>query len=177
VRTVGEATPTVSADGRFVAFTATQNEHAQIFVRDTCQGATEACQVRTLLVSSAMDGAGGNDDSGSPSMSADGRYITFSSAATNLLPKAPPGSQIYLRDMCLNVRIPCAPVTQLVSTDAQGALAGTEAILPSISASGRFVTFVAVTPSQGANSRFRQVFVRDTCLATSNCMPTTVRTP
>ena len=177
VQTVGGATPAVSADGRFVAFTATQNEHAQIFVRDTCQGATEACQVRTLLVSSAVDGAAGNDDSGSPSMSADGRYIAFSSAATNLLSEAPPGSQIYLRDTCLNVRTPCAPVTQLVSTDAQGALAGTEAILPSISASGRFVTFVAVTPSQGANSRFRQVFVRDTCLATSNCTPATVRTP
>ncbi len=177
VQTVGGATPAVSADGRFVAFTATQNEHAQIFVRDTCQGATEACQVRTLLVSSAVDGAAGNDDSGSPSMSADGRYIAFSSAATNLLSEAPPGSQIYLRDTCLNVRTPCAPVTQLVSRDAQGALAGTEAILPSISASGRFVTFVAVTPSQGANSRFRQVFVRDTCLATSNCTPATVRTP
>jgi hypothetical protein len=68
-------------------------------------------------------------------------------------------------------------VTQLVSTDAQGALAGTEAILPSVSASGRFVTFVAVTPSQAANSRFRQVFVRDTCLAASNCTPTTVGTP
>jgi WD40-like Beta Propeller Repeat len=177
VQTVGEATPAVSADGRFVAFTATQNEHAQIFVRDTCQGATEACQVRTLLVSSALNGAVGNDDSGSPSMSADGRYIAFSSAATNLLPEAPPGSQIYLRDTCLNVRIPCAAVTQLVSTDAQGALAGTEAILPSISASGRFVTFVAVTPSHGSTSRFRQVFVRDTCFATSNCTPTTVRTP
>jgi len=177
VQTVGGATPTVSADGRFVAFTATQNEHAQIFVRDTCQGATEACQVRALLVSSAVDGAAGNDDSGSPSMSADGRYIAFSSAATNLLSEAPPGSQIYLRDTCLNAQTPCAPVTQLVSTDAQGALAGTEAILPSISASGRFVTFVAVTPSQGANSRFRQVFVRDTCLATSNCTPATVRTP
>jgi hypothetical protein len=177
VQTVGGATPAVSVDGRFAAFTATQNEHAQIFVRDTCQGATEACQVRTLLVSSAVDGAAGNDDSGSPSMSADGRYIAFSSAATNLLPEAPPGSQIYLRDTCLNVRTPCAAVTQLVSTDAQGALAGTEAILPSISASGRFVTFVAVTPSQAANSRFREVFVRDTCLATSNCTPTTVRTP
>jgi hypothetical protein len=177
VQTVGGATPAVSADGRFVAFTATQNEHAQIFVRDTCQGAIEACQVRTLLVSSAVDGATGNDDSGSPSMSADGRYIAFSSAATNLLPEAPPGSQIYLRDTCLNARTPCAPVTQLVSTDAQGALTGTEAILPSISASGRFVTFVAVAPSQGANSQFRQVFVRDTCLATSNCTPTTVRTP
>jgi len=177
VQTVGEAIPAVSVDGRFVAFTATQNEHAQIFVRDTCQGATEACQVRTLLVSSAVDGAAGNEDSSSPSMSADGRYIAFSSAATNLLSEASPGSQIYLRDTCLNVRTPCAAMTQLVSTDAQGALAGTEAILPSISASGRFVTFVAVTPSQAANSRFRQVFVRDTCLATSNCTPTTVRTP
>ena len=177
VQTVGEAIPAVSVDGRFVAFTATQNEHAQIFVRDTCQGATEACQVRTLLVSSAVDGAAGNEDSSSPSMSADGRYIAFSSAATNLLSEASPGSQIYLRDTCFNVRTPCAAMTQLVSTDAQGALAGTEAILPSISASGRFVTFVAVTPSQAANSRFRQVFVRDTCLATSNCTPTTVRTP
>jgi hypothetical protein len=177
VQTVGDATPSVSANGRFVAFTATRDGHSQIFVRDTCQGATEACQPRTLLVSAAMDGVVGNDDSSSPSMSADGRYIAFSSAATNLLPEAPPGSQIYLRDTCSNVRSPCSPLTQLVSTDAQGALAGTEAILPSVSASGRFVTFVAVTPSQGANSRFRQVFVRDTCLAASNCTPTTVGTP
>jgi WD40-like Beta Propeller Repeat len=177
VQTVGEATPAVSADGRFVAFTTTQDEHSQVFVRDTCKGATEACQPRTLLVSSAMDGAVGNDDSRSPSMSADGRYIAFSSAATNLFAGAPPGPQIYLRDTCLGARTPCAPLTQLVSTDAQGALAGTEAILPSVSASGRFVTFVVVTPSKGADSRFRQVFVRDTCLAMSNCTPTTVRTP
>jgi hypothetical protein len=27
------------------------------------------------------------------------------------------------------------------------------------------------------NSGFRQTFVRDTCLATNNCTPTTVRTP
>ena len=177
VQTVGEATPAVSADRRFVAFTAMQNDHSQVFVRDTCQGATETCQSRTLLVSSAMDGAVGNDDSQSPSMSSDGRYIAFSSAATNLLAEAAPGSQIYLRDSCLGARTPCTPLTQLVSTDAHGALGGTEAILPSISASGRFVTFVAVTASQGGNSRFRQVFVRDTCLATNNCTPTTVRTP
>ncbi len=179
VQSVGEETPAVSTDGRFVAYTATQGEHSQTFVRDTCQGATEACQARTLLVSSAMDGAVGNDDSGSPSMSADGRYVAFSSAATNLFAEAPPGPQIYLRDTCLGTRTPCTPLTQLVSTDAHGTLAGTEAILPSISASGRFVTFVAVTPSQGTDSGFgfRQVFVRDTCLATNNCTPTTVRTP
>jgi hypothetical protein len=174
---VGEEIPAATADGRFVAYTAAQGEHSQIFVRDTCKGTAEACQVRTLLVSSAMDGAVGNDDSRSPSMSANGRYITFSSAATNLFAPAPPGSQIYLRDTCLGARTPCTPSTQLVSTDAQGALAGTEAILPSISASGRFVTFVAVTPSQGSNSRFRQTFVRDTCLTTSNCTSMTLRAP
>jgi hypothetical protein len=186
--TVAEETPAVSADGRFVTYTATQNEHAQIFVRDTCQGATGACQARTLLVSAATDGTAGNDDSGSPSMSSGGRYIAFSSAATNLLAEAPAGRQVYLRDTCLGAEASCAPSTQLVSTDSQGALVGTEAILPSLSASGRFVAFVAVTPSHassksapstksaaGTNSGLRQVFVRDTCLATSNCTPKTTR--
>jgi len=122
-------------------------------------------------------------------MSADGRYIAFSSAATNLLAEAPAGRQIYLRDTCLSADASCAPSTQLVSTDSQGALVGTEAILPSVSASGRFVAFVAVTPSHTssksassansaagiANSGFRQVFVRDTCLAATNCTPNTSR--
>jgi TolB protein len=121
-----------------------------------------------------MDGTEGNDDSQSPSMSAGGRYIAFSSAATNLLAEEPPGRQVYLRDTCLSAQAPCSPSTQLVSTDPQGALVGTEAILPSVSASGRFVTFVAVTPSHVTNSGFRQVFVRDTCLATINCTPATI---
>jgi hypothetical protein len=121
-------------------------------------------------------------------MSSGGRYIAFSSAATNLLAEAPAGRQVYLRDTCLGVDASCAPSTQLVSTDSQGALVGTEAILPSLSASGRFVAFVAVTPSHassksapstksaaGTNSGLRQVFVRDTCLATSNCTPKTTR--
>jgi hypothetical protein len=189
VRSAAEETPAVSADARFVAYTATQDEHAQIFVRDTCQGAAGGCQARTLLVSAAADGAEGNDDSRSPSMSTDGRYIAFSSAATNLLAEAPAGRQIYLRDTCSGAEASCAPSTQLVSTDSSGALVGTEAILPSISASGRFVAFVAVTPSHAnnksaavtngsagtANSGLRQVFVRDTCLATSNCTPKTTR--
>jgi hypothetical protein len=188
MQSAAEETPAVSADARFVAYTATQNEHTQIFVRDTCQGATGGCQTRTLLVSVAADGSEGNNDSRSPSMSAGGRYVAFSSAATNLLADAPAGRQVYLRDTCLGAEA-CTPSTQLVSTDAQGALVGTEAILPSVSASGRFVAFVAVTPSHAnnksttsmnssagtTNSGFRQVFVRDTCLATNNCTPKTTR--
>jgi hypothetical protein len=36
---VAEETPAVSMDGRYVAYTATQTGHAQVFVRDTCEGA------------------------------------------------------------------------------------------------------------------------------------------
>jgi hypothetical protein len=188
-QSVAEETPAVSADGRFVAYTAAQNDHAQVFVRDTCQGAAAGCQARTVLVSTATDGTAANDDSRSPSMSADGRYIAFSSAATNLLTEAPAGRQIYFRDTCLGAAAACTPSTQLISTDLQGALVGTEAILPSVSASGRFVAFVAVTSSQekaaietstksaaeSTNSGLRQVFVRDTCLAASACAPKTTR--
>jgi hypothetical protein len=187
-QTVGEETPAVSTDGRFVAYSATQDGHTQVFVRDTCQGASGACEPRTLLVSAGVDGVAGNNDSQSPSMSADGRYVAFSSAATNLLADTPAGRQIYLRDTCLGAAKSCAPSTQLISTDAQGSLVGTEAILPSVSASGRFVAFVAVMASHasgkpsastnsaaGTNSGLRQVFVRDTCLAASNCTPKTTR--
>lgn len=185
--TVQEETPALSADGRYVAFTASQNGHSQIFARDTCLGASSSCQPSTVLVSSSSDGTAGDDDSHSPSMSSDGRYVAFSSAATNLAPSVPTGREVYLRDTCLGATTPCTPSTQLISTDPQGALAGAESILPSVSASGRFVAFLAVsashasdptaekTGSSAQNSGFRQVFVRDTCLGAANCTPATTR--
>ena len=185
---VAKETPAVSADGRYVAYSATQNAHIQIFVRDTCEGAAGGCQLRTVLLSVAGDGAAGNADSRSPSMSADGRYVAFSSAASNLIESAPAGRQIYVRDTCFGAaEQSCTPSTQLVSTDPNGGLVGTENILPSISSSGRFVAFVAVTPSHSTqaspqsrfvntpDSGYRQVFVRDTCLGIANCTPKTTR--
>jgi hypothetical protein len=189
-RTLAEETPAVSMDGRYVAYTASQSDHTQVFVRDTCEAAASGCQSRTLLLSTATDGTPGNDDSRSPSMSADGRYIAFSSAAANLVDGAPSGRQVYLRDTCFGAAsASCTPSTQLVSADADGALVGTEGILPSVSSSGRFVAFLAVTPSHAAsktaaqtkpsagsaNSGYRQVFVRDTCLGAANCTPKTTR--
>src|SRR5262249_18441365 len=128
-------------------------------------------------------------DSRMPSISADGRYVAFSSAATNLISQqSASGRQIYLRDTCVGASSDCAPSTQLVSTDAEGKLSGTEAILPSLSASGRFVAFVAITASQAKNasnakpaeakspnSGLRQVFVRETCIGTKGCSPSTTR--
>jgi trimeric autotransporter adhesin len=189
-----EETPAVSANGRYVAYTAIQDAHTQVLVRDTCEGAAAGCQSRTVLLSAAADGSPGNDDSSSPSMSADGRYVAFSSAATNLAAGAPSGRQVYLRDTCVGAQASCLSSTQLISSDSEGALVGTESILPSISASGRYIAFLAVTasnntstktsPSAAAksvagdttNSGFRQVFVRDTCLGAANgCTPKTTR--
>jgi trimeric autotransporter adhesin len=185
-----EETPAVSADARYVAFAAIANGHSQILLRDTCEGAAPGCVTRTSTLSVASDGVtAANDDSHGPAMSADGRYVAFSSAATNLATGVPSGRQIYLRDTCIGAASSCAPSTQWISTDTEGALVGTESILPSVSATGRFVAFVAIMPSHSANqaetqaksatpsvnSGYRQVFVRDTCLGATDCTPKTTR--
>lgn len=182
---VSEETPAVSLDGRYVAYTAVSEEHAQIFVRDTCEGASSSCQPQTSLLSVASDGSAVSGDSHTPSMSSDGRYIAFSSDATNLVDNAPAGRQVYLRDTCVNADASCKVSTILVSTDPGGALVGAESILPSISSSGRFVAFIAITASHAqnppsaeaksasgaTNSGYRQVFVRDTCLGFRSPLP------
>jgi hypothetical protein len=184
--TVVEETPALSLDGRFVAYTAVQNDRAQIFLRDTCEGAASGCQSHTTLLSAAADGTPANDESHTPSMNSDGRYVAFSSAATNLVQNAPQGRQVYLLDTCAGAGDSCKPSTHLISTDANGALVGTESILPSVSSSGRFVAFLAITPSHSpnqvsatpasaGNSGFRQVFIRDTCFGATNCTPKTTR--
>jgi hypothetical protein len=185
---VAEETPAVSLDGRYVAYTAVQEDHSQIFLRDTCEGVASRCQPHTTMLSVAADGTPANDNSHAPAMSSDGRYIAFSSAATNLVENAPPGRQVYLLDTCAGARDSCKSATHLISTDTNGALVGAESVLPSVSSSGRFVAFLAITPSHssnvvsapaktsgGSNSGFRQVFIRDTCLGATNCTPKTTR--
>ncbi len=178
--------PAISGDGRFVAYTGVSGERTQIFLHDSCAGAGGSCQERTALISTAEDGAAGDADSRSPSISSDGRYVAFDSAAKNLTRDLPEGRQVFLRDNCFGADASCTASTQLISTDASGALTGTENILPAISSSGRFVAFVSVMPSKVAvsgaansaaqpNSGFRQVFVRDTCFGAANCTPRTMR--
>ncbi len=185
-----EETPALSQDGRYVAFSAQENQITQIMLRDTCLAAPSGCTASTKVISVAADNSPGNADSHTPVISADGRYVAFSSAATNLLESAPAGRQVYMRDTCAGAAAGCKPTTTLVSTDPGGALLGTESIFPSISSSGRYVVFLAITPSQetaqgklpatGAvssspNSGLRQVFLRDTCLGVTSCTPKTTR--
>jgi hypothetical protein len=188
---VAEEAPSVSQDGRYVTYASMQNDKAQILLRDTCLGAADGCTPATRVVSVSTDGTPGNGDSHNAVMTPDGRYVAFSSAASNLLENAPSGRQVYLRDTCIGVSGACKPSTTLASIDEEGKLGGSEAILPSISTSGRFVAFLAVTQSHTAaassgntthanmvalpNSGLRQVFVRDTCLGAANCAPQTTR--
>jgi Tol biopolymer transport system component len=79
--------PAISADGRFVAFRSDAsnlvpgdtNGQADVFVRDRQTGKTE-------LVSVSTSGAQANGPSSSPAISADGRFVTFLSFATDLVP-------------------------------------------------------------------------------------------
>ncbi len=183
---VAEETPALSQDGRFVVFSGLQNDVSQIMLRDTCLGADKDCTPSTKTISAAIDGTVANAESHTPVISSDGRFVAFSSAATNLMEGAPKGKQIYMRDTCFGAPAGCKQSVALISTDPDGTLNGTEAILPSISTSGRYVAFIAVTPDQTANtnktgssaspnSGMRQVFLRDTCFGASNCTPKTTR--
>jgi Tol biopolymer transport system component len=80
--------PSISADGRYAAFVSLAsnlvdgdtNGFADVFVRDRLLGITER-------VSVASDGSQANigSDSLYPSISADGRYVVYESAASNLV--------------------------------------------------------------------------------------------
>jgi Tol biopolymer transport system component len=177
------AAASLSANGRYVAFASAGDSGRQgIFVRDTCQDAPAGCAPATTRVSVAADGSDANDSSGAPSISADGRFIAFESAATNLIAGGTRGTQVFLRDTCAGASDDCTPSTSQVSVDPDGALGANDNRSPSISASGRFIAFVSVTAdhgaqesSGGARSSFEQVFVRDTCLGADKCTPRTVR--
>lgn len=78
--------PSISADGRYIAFTSYSYNFVDgdlpdtpdVFVRDRVEGTT-------TIISRASDGNLGNAASGEPSVSADGDVIAFSSKANNLV--------------------------------------------------------------------------------------------
>jgi trimeric autotransporter adhesin len=124
--------PSISASGRFVAFASDANNLikgdangvADIFLRDTCIGAPAGCVPATTRVSSGPDGIEANGASASPSISPDGRFVAFDSAATNLLSDgsvySPPGAstEAFLHDTCFGAASSCTPSTTRLSVTA-----------------------------------------------------------
>ena len=133
----------------------------------------------TQTISVGANGTTANGGSGGPVLSATGRFVAFSWAATNLIIPNTQFEEVYVRDTCLGVS-GCTPSTQLVSAVTGESLEGNGPIYatPSISISkqGRFVGSMSqatnlITP----NAANAQGFMRDTCADTQgSCSPTTV---
>ncbi len=146
----------ITPDGRYVVFVSdagnlTTNAHAlvtDVFRLDRTTGAIQ-------LISLSADGAsGGNADSFSPALSADGQWIAFQSTATNLTAIPSTNTQIYLRDVANNQ-------TRLISAGIDGTAGNGESRFPLISADGRWVAFEsdATNLVVGDTNRATDVFV------------------
>ena len=135
--TAQSAVASISADGRYVAFISDAsnlvpgdtNGVTDIFVYDRQTGTIER-------VSVAADGTQGNGGSCQPSISADGRYVAFSSYASNLVPGDTNGiSDVFVYDRQTDT-------IERVSVAADGTQGNSYSWQPaSISADGRYVAF------------------------------------
>ncbi len=135
-RSYGSYYPSISSDGRFVAFASgainlvanDTNSRPDVFVRDRQTGTT-----RRVSVDSS--GNQGNGYSGHPSISSGGRFVAFLSLASNLAENDTNGMRdIFVRDRQ-------AGMTQRVSVDSSSNQASGSSGSPSISSDGRLVAF------------------------------------
>jgi hypothetical protein len=144
----------VSTNGRYVAFVSTAtnlvpndtNSDPDIFVRGLQLGTT-------TRVSVASNGTQADNTSLAPSISGDGRYVSFSSIADNLVAGSIAGQQgIYLHDMT-------SETTTRVDLAPDGTVGNASACCSSISADGRFIAFASsasnLLPSVSGNNVFR----------------------
>jgi Tol biopolymer transport system component len=161
--TAGSRYPSISRDGRWVAFESDANNLStddsdvviNVYLRDTLNDTTE-------LVSRAgsTPNDGGNGFSESPDVSGDGRYVAFESKASNLVSGTDNG--VYVRDTQTDA-------TTLASRAGNGDPNDGIAIDPSISADGRFVAFDAHSTNlhPDATGAYEEIYVRDRTLGTT----------
>ena len=164
--------PLMSSDQRYAVFvlastlgaTEVPGSTQNIFVNDTCLGVPSGCTPSTTLVSTGMGGAAANGDSIAPSISADGRYVTFLSSASNLVASDTNGvADAFVRDTCAGVSSGCTPTTQLVSVTTAGTQANGATTSATIDTTGRYITFASEASNLGAVSSSGGIFLRDTC--------------
>jgi uncharacterized repeat protein (TIGR01451 family) len=156
----------ISADNRYVVFVSASdqlvagdvNNRPDVFLRDRQTGIT-------TIVSRASDGSQANDYSGTPVISADGRYVAFVSWASNLAPLSS-----YNNSFAVFVRDLQAGTTELASVSTNGAVANYGAFGPAISADGRYVAFASASDTLvpgDTNVYNYDIFVRDRVMGTT----------
>jgi Tol biopolymer transport system component len=161
--------PSISADGRYVAFASDAdnlvsndgNDSSDVFVRDRVTDTT-------TRVSVASDGSEAGMDSETPAISGDGRYVAFTSLANDLVPS----DGNMARDVFVHDRM--TGVTEMVSVssdEVQGDLisGGLGAGPARISLDGRYVVFGSFATNLVAldENSLDDIFVRDRMLGTT----------
>jgi Tol biopolymer transport system component len=156
--------PKISSDGRYVVFESVAsnlvpgdtNGSPDIFVHDR-KTAT------TTRVSVSASGAQGNSGSVLPSISADGRYVTFDSFARNLVPfDSNNRDDIFVHDRLHGA-------TELVTLSSTNEQSNSGSLRSSISADGRYVVFESFASNLvplDTNDTI-DVFLRDRLLGTT----------
>jgi len=156
----------LSADGRYALFTTDQDglvaaDHNGLwdsFVRDRTSQETEC-------VSLGRDGLAGNGavpyGNAENAISAEGRYVVFTSTASNLILNGTTDANVYLRDRQ-------AGTTELVSFT-PGGLPSTGASRARMSPDGRFIAFSSADAgfAAGDTNGVRDVFLRDRTAGTT----------
>src|SRR6266508_5047186 len=150
--------PSVSADGRVVAFASDapnlvqgdDNDTIDVFVHDRATGAT-------TLVSKGEGGKAADGPSFFPAVSAEGEQVAFVSMAADLGSADGAQPNVYVHDVD-------AGATKLVSEGAGGGPADSSSFSPAISADGRYVAFDSAAGNLvggDADDGGEAVFVRD----------------
>jgi Tol biopolymer transport system component len=149
------SSPAISSDGRYVAFVSVATNlgvaggNQQIYLHDRVTGITS-------LISKDNNAVPGDGTSATPAINADGRYIAFASASTNL-GTAGGNQQIYIHDRFTGAN----GTTSLVSKDS-GATAGNgNSSAPSVSGDGRYVAFVSLATNIVTGFSGQQVYIHD----------------
>lgn len=149
--------PAISGDGRFVAFEARESlipedtsPFGDIYLFDRETNSYE-------LVSVAMGGGPANNASWGASVSGDGRFVSFTSAADNLVPGDTNGGwDVYVRDRH-------SGTTTRVSVASGGVQAGQGSHSSAITADGRYVAFQSEATDliPGGDGREPDIFMHD----------------
>jgi Tol biopolymer transport system component len=135
---VDSVEPVLSADGRYVAFASfatnlvvgDTNGVEDIFVHDRTTRLT-------TRVSVPVGGGEADGPSSTPRISADGRYVSFTSAATNLVPGVTGGGDVYVHDRA-------SGLTTLASVGANGTAGDQLSADSSLSADGAATAFASL---------------------------------
>jgi hypothetical protein len=185
---------TINTGARYVAFISYANNliandtnpgNPDLYLRDTCLGVSTGCVPSTTeedVSTSGTQAVGALDTFSSASINSDGRFLSFSTLATNLVSQNVNGfGNVYLRDTCNGVAAGCTPTTSLASLGNDGSIANASQDNTSISATGRFIAFASLASNLVPGDTFplngwKDIFVRDTCFGASpTCAPSTVR--